>query len=293
MILVTGCTGFVGSHTVNTLVAHGHEVRCLARGTRALDRLPKEHMTFAVGDVTQPESLLDATRDVDTVIHLVAIIREKGDATFERIIVEGTRNVVEAAKSQGVRRIIYQSAIGARQDGVTGYHRAKWQAEETVRASGLEWIIVRPSVIIGRWGEFTQILRDLVCKTPVIPVIGSGEYRLQPLYVGDLMRAFVKILGDASVWGSLHEVAGPEQLTFNRMLRTAADVLGVRKPMVHLPVSLMKPMISVMERLTSRFPITSDQLAMLEEDNTTDRNALSEVFGVEPTSFREALSLSL
>ncbi len=292
MILVTGCTGFAGSHAANALVAQGFDVRCLARGTRSLDRLPKERVHFAPGDVTDPDSMLRAADGVDTIIHLVAVIREKGDATFERVIADGTRNVVNAAKQRGVRRIIYQSAIGAREDGITGYQRAKWQAEELVRASGLEWIVLRPSVIIGRWGEFTRVLRDLVCKAPVIPVIGSGEYKLQPLYVGDLVQAFVKMLGGDSYWGRTFEFGGPAQLTFNRMLRITAEVLGVRKPMVHLPVPLMKPLVGVMDRITDRFPITGDQLAMLEEDNAAARNALTEDFGIEPTPFREAMRLS-
>ena len=289
MILVTGCTGFIGSHTVHALVEQGFEVRCLARGTRDIDRLPKKRMTFAVGDVTDPDTLLEASEGIEAIIHLVGIIREKGEATFERIHVDGTRNVIEAAKAQGVRRLIYQSALGAREDGISRYETTKWQAEELVRGSGLQWIITRPSVIVGKWGEFAGILKDLVCKTPLVPVIGSGGYKLQPMYVGDLTEAFVRMLRDDSLWGKTYEFGGPEQLTFNRMLEITKEVFGVRKPLIHLPLSLMKPVIRTMQSITHRFPITSDQLAMLAEDNVTDHNALTDVFGIEPTPFCEAM----
>ena len=300
MILVTGCTGFVGTHLVNKLVDEGFEVKCLARGTSNLDRLPAGRLIFAVGDVMNVESLLEAAEGVDTVVHLVGIIREKGEATFERIHVEGTRNTIEAAKAQGVRRFIYQSAIGAREDGITRYQTTKWQAEELTRASGLEWIVVRPSVIIGKWGEFVQVLVDLVKKPPVILVIGSGEYKLQPVYVGDLTQAFLHILRPVApspsrpvaAWNRVYELGGPEKLTFNRMLQVAQEVLGVRKPMIHLPVGLMRPLVRGMEAVTSRFPISADQLAMLSEDSVTDHNAFTEVFGIEPTPFAEALRQS-
>jgi NADH dehydrogenase len=329
VILVTGCTGFVGSHLVNALVEQGFGVKCLARGGKGLEHLPAERITFVTGDVTKPDSLAPAMEGVDTIIHLVGIIREKGDATFERVHVEGTRNVLQAARSRGIHRFIYQSALGAREDGITGYQRTKWQAEELVRKSGLEWIITRPSIIIGKWGDFVQILVDLVKKPPVIPVIGSGEYKLQPLYVGDLAQAFIKMLGPAAAgtseirnskseinpkpekpetpnseseirnpqsaipWNRVYEFGGPEQLAFNQMLEITKEVLGVRKPMVHLPVALMKPVIRAMESVLPNAPVTSDELAMMAEDNVTDHNAFTEVFGIEPTAFREALGLSI
>ena len=293
MILVTGCSGFVGTHLVNGLVREGFDVKCLVRGTSKRDRLPGDRITFAVADVTDRDSVLQAVEGVDTVIHLVGIIREKGQATFERIHVEGTRNTIEAAKAHGIRRFIYQSALGARPDGLTDYQTTKWQAEELTKASGMAWIITRPSIIIGRWGEFVDILTGLVKKPPIIPVIGSGEYKLQPLYIGDLVQAFVKMLRDESLWGTTYEFGGPDQLTFNQMLDIAQEVLGVRKRKIHLPVSLMKPVVRLMETASSKTPVTSDELAMMAEDNVTDHNALTEVFGIEPTLFREALRLSI
>ncbi len=169
------------------------------------------------------------------------------------------------------------------------YQTTKWRAEELTKESGMKWIVTRPSIIIGKWGEFVDILTGLVAKPPIIPVVGSGEYKLQPMYVGDLVQAFVRMLRDESLWGKTYEFGGPEQLTFDRMLDIAQEVLGVRRRKIHLPVSLMKPIIRVVEAVTSKTPITSDELAMMAEDNVTAHNALTEVFGIKPTPFREAL----
>lgn len=293
MILVTGCSGFVGIHLVNALTQSGFQVKCLSRGTRSLDHLPEECITFVPGDVTDPESLIKAAEGADTIIHLVGIIREKGDASFERIHVGGTRNIISAAKARGVRRIIYMSALGARESGGTGYETTKWRAERMVQDSGLEWIVVRPSTIIGRWGGFSGVLLDLVRKPPVIPVIGSGEYRLQPLYIGDLCAAFLKMIEGTSLWGRTYEFGGPEQLTFNQMLEITREVLGSRKRMVHLPLWFMRPMIRVMETVLPNPPITSDQLTMLLEESLTGQNAFTEVFGIELIPFREALRMTV
>ena len=291
MVLVTGCTGFIGRHLVNTLVDRDFEVKCIIRGRKSQSRLPDERVALVPGDITRLESLLAAAEGADTIIHLVGIIREKGGATFERIHIEGTQNVLDAARILGVRRIIYMSALGAREDGASRYQTSKWQAEELVRSSGLEWIVIRPSVVIGN-GGFVKVLLNLVGK-PVIPVIGSGEYKLQPLYIGDLTQSIAKMLRDSLHWENTYELGGPEQLPFSRILDLTCGILGIRKRRVHLSVPFARRMARIMESVLPNPPITSDELAMLQEDNITEHNALVSIFGVKPTSFSEALRLSL
>lgn len=293
MILVTGCTGFVGTHLVQALIENGDEVRCLARGTSGAERRLGPSIDFVIGDVTRPQTVLEAADGVDTIIHLVGIIREHGEVTYERVHVEGTRNLIEAAKSKGVRRFIYMSAIGARPNGATGYQTTKWQAEQLVRNSGLDWIIVRPSLIIGKDSDFVGTLKGLVTKAPIIPVIGSGDYRFQPLYVGDITNAFVTMVGSTKYWDQAYEFGGPERLTFNLMIETICDLLHVRKPIVHFPLSSMKLIVRIMDSTLRNPPITSDQLAMLSEDNITGHNAFTEAFGINPVIFRNALQKSL
>ncbi|HEY3298984.1 MAG TPA: complex I NDUFA9 subunit family protein, partial [Armatimonadota bacterium] len=293
MILLTGCTGFVGSHLAEALVKHGLHVRCLVRNSHTIDSLTQEGMTNVSGDVMQYDSLVAATEGVDTVIHLVGIIREHGEATFERIHVEGTRNIIRAAQENGVRRFIYQSALGARERGVSEYQTTKWQAEQLTTESGMEWIVTRPSVLIGRGGEFVDTLVELVTRPPIIPIIGSGNYKLQPLWIEDLTEAFIMMLNDDEHWGKIYELGGPEQLTFNRMIVLTCRVLGIRKPIIHLPEWLMRPIVRVLESIHANTPITSDQLAMLAEDSVTNCNTLTEVFGITPLSYRTALQRSL
>lgn len=293
MILVTGCSGFVGSHLVRMLADQLFDVRCLARGKHGLENLPQDRVSFVEGDVTRLETLLEAMEGISTVVHLVGIIRENDNQTFERVHIQGTQNVIDAASTLGAHRIIYQSALGANELGVTRYFRTKWQAEELVRNSGLEWIINRPSIIIGKRGGFVRILVDLVQSRSFIPVIGSGGYKLQPIYITDFGRAFVKMLRDSSCWGKTYEFGGPERLDFDRMLDITQDALGIHKRKIHLPVWLMKPIIGLMEAALPNPPITLDELAMLSAASATDNNALGAVFGVRPTPFGEALRLSL
>jgi len=293
MILVTGCTGFVGTYLIGQLAGSGYHVKCLARGTRGLEYLLDKEVTFTIGDVTQRDSLSSAMEGVDTVIHLVGIIREHGETTFERVHVEGTRNVLDAAKSAGVKRFIYMSALGAKEDGVSEYQTTKWQAEELTKASGLHWIIARPSLIIGRNGDFVKTLVDLATRYPVIPVIGSGEYKLQPVYAPDLIKAFIKMLDHSKYWKNTYEFGGPEQLTFNRIMSDVRRILKTKKPIVHIPMPIMKPLVGIMNSILSNPPITHDQLAMLMEDNVTNHNALTEVFGMEATPFDQAFQQSL
>lgn len=293
MLLVTGYSGFVGSHLVRGLIQAGYQVKCLARKAPEENVDSSARIIHVQGDVTRRETLAEAVDGVHTIIHLVGIIKEKGLETFERVHVEGTANLISAANSAGARRFIYISAIGARHDGVSRYQTSKWYAEELVRSSGLEWMVLRPSVMIGQGGEFVRILVDLVSKPPVVPIIGSGQYMLQPLYVGDLVRAIIKSLENDAYWGTVHELGGPKAMTFNGMIEVVKKMLRVNKPVIHIPIPLVSLFVKLASGLITRLPITYDQLRMLLENNVTDRNALIEVFEIEPTSFSDALAISL
>jgi NADH dehydrogenase len=284
MILVTGGTGFVGSHLVARLVQAGEQVRALAR-----TRVEISGVEVVVGDVRDLSAVTAAVRDCQAVIHLVGIVREIGEATFQRVHVDGTRTVVQACVEAGVGRLLHMSALGARPGARSTYHRTKWEAEELVRRSGLQATIFRPSVIFGAGSGFLAELRRLVHRGPVIPIAGNGMALLQPIWVEDVISCFVGALAKPETAGQAYHLGGPEVFGFEEMVDLVAAAEGIRKPRLHLPVLWLRPLAAVLGRLTPRFPLTSDQLTMLLEDGVCDTTEMREVLGVTPASLREHL----
>ncbi len=294
-VFVTGGTGFVGKGIVPALAAAGHDVACLARpGSEAKisrDAAWKERVQLCLGDLFDSRSLEAAMQGCEAVIHLVGIIREqpRKGVTFERIHVEGTKNVLAAASKAGVRRFVHMSALGARQGANSPYHRTKFDAEQAVIASGIPYVIFRPSVIFGPGDEFVNMLADIV-RLPITPVIGDGSYQLQPVSRQTVADVFTQALTLDEATGQTYEVGGPEPLSYGQILDEIGQALGKRRVRkCHLPLSLMKPVISLMEGFAF-FPITSTQLTMLLEGNTcTDTERLYRTFATAKVRFADGI----
>jgi NADH dehydrogenase len=286
-ILVTGGSGFVGTNIQRVL--RDRELRLLVRDPSSLE--PGDSVEVVKGDVTDPDSLTRATAGCETVIHLVAIIEESSGATFDRIIRQGTENVVGAAKSAGVRRFVHMSALGAQANPAFPYLNAKWGAEESVRGSGLDWTIFRPSVIFGPGDGFINVLANLIRKAPVTPVVGDGHSKFQPVAVGEVAEAFRRAVDDAATIGQVYELGGGETYTYEQMLDLLAEKLGKRRPKLHMPVRLMKAVVALSAPLPKRLrpPVTKEQLNMLALDNCTGQSRTAELIGREPTSLRDGI----
>jgi NADH dehydrogenase len=290
-VFLTGGTGFVGSEVLRQLVAAGHGVRALVRpGSEG--KLPMhDNVEVHYGDATEPATLDGAMVDCDAVIHLVGIIREfpaKG-ITFERLHVEATGNLLTAAREQGVSHYLHMSSNGTGPGGTTGYHRTKWQAEGVVRASGLDWTIFRPSLIFGKGSEFVTMLADLIRKTPVVPVIGDGKYRMQPVAVEQVAESFVRALTLPETVRQTYHLGGGQSYSYDEILDLTGRAIGrehVSK--AHQPLFMVKPMIRLMEH-SEHFPITSDQVEMLLAGNICDPTAWTAAFGIKPVSYAEGI----
>jgi uncharacterized protein YbjT (DUF2867 family) len=262
-VLVTGATGFVGPHVVHALRAREQPVRALVREPSKASRLTAWGVELARGDVTDPSSLRSAIAGVDTVIHLVAIISGK-PADFERIMAQGTRDLVAAAQEAGVRRFILASALGldeSTKDAVP-YYRAKWAMETAVKESGLEYVIFRPSFVFGKDGGALPTFVRLARLAPVTPVVGSGAQRLQPIWVEDVAEYFARAVDEPGVANRTFEVGGPDAPTWNEFWDLLKRTLGARRPSIHVPVGFMKLPATLLERLPGA-PVTRDQLTML------------------------------
>jgi len=291
-VFVTGGTGFVGSEVLRQLAAAGHEIVALVR-PGSEDKLPQaEPISIHHGDVTDRDSLVAGAQHCEAVIHLVGIIREfpGRNVTFERLHVEATQNVVNAATSAGVKRYLHMSANGARPDSNTAYHDTKWRGEELVRSSHLQWTIIRPSLIFGPGGEFVEMLAGLIKKLPVVPVIGDGKYRMQPVAVEQVAETFVKALTLDRTAGKSYALGGSESYSYDEILELTGKALGQEKvAKFHQPVMLVKPLVSMLEGV-SKFPITSDQLEMMLEGNECDQRPWSMDFAIDPISYAEGIT---
>ena len=242
MILVTGGTGFVGSHLVRRMREQGLPVRALVRHPEKAADLKALGAELAPGDINDTASLEKACAGVERIVHLVGIIQETPRATFEKIHVEGTRNLLQAAKTAGVRHFLYQSALGTRPGAKSEYHKTKWQAEELVRESGIPFTILRPSLIYGPGDQFTLRLAQMIARSPVLPVIGSGKSKVQPIYIDDVVNCIVKAVTGDSFLNEIYEIGGPEQLTYEEVTKAIAHAMGIHRPVVRMPLLFMKPM---------------------------------------------------
>ncbi len=289
-VLITGGSGFVGTNLARHLLEGGFEVVVFSRHPERNPRLGGTRCRIKKGSVTDIDSLCSAMdEDVEAVVHLVGILVETRGCTFEDIHVQGTRNVIEACKRRGISRLIHISALGTRRDARSRYHQTKWEAEEAIRASGIDYTIFRPSVIFGREDKFTNLFATAIRLSPFVMVPGNGKNRMQPVFVKDLVKAIHISIKKDDTRNKTYEVGGPDKYTFDEIIDCIARVLGRRRIKFHVPMPFMRVGAMVAEALLPVPPITRDQLLMLEEDNTTDESTLKEVFGIEPVSFEDGM----
>ena len=265
MILVTGGSGFVGGHVVHELRRRELPVRCLVRDARRGAKLDAWGCELVEGDVTDPGSLTRAAAGVETVVHLVAI-RQGKPAQFQRVMVEGTANLLGAAGAAGVGRFVYMSALGTSEQtkDLVPYYGAKWENEQLVQSAAIPHVIFRPSFIFAPDGGILPTFAKLAKLTPVTPIIGTGRQRIQPIWADDVAGYFAEAVQRDDVTGRTYELGGPDVVTWNEFWDRLKRVRGLHRPSVHVPVSLMRVNALVTERLPGNIPLTRDLLKMLE-----------------------------
>ena len=285
MILVTGATGFIGGHLITRLLDGPEPLRALVRPASARHFLERRGVAIAEGDITRPSTLAAACDGVETVVHLVGLLHEAPGETFESVVAEGTRSLVEAAVTAGARRIVYVSAIGARLDAPSRYHQTKALAEGFVKAAPLEHVIIRPSLVYGPG----DTLVPMYVSAPV-PIIGDGQVMVQPLYVDDLAAIVAGAATRRDIVDQTFEIGGPDAMSFNQFIATISRVTGGRMPHPHLPLAMAEAQAWVLDRLRAPLsklgiqpPLSKDLILMLSEDNATETNRVASTFDIALT----------
>ncbi len=290
-ILLTGANGFVGSHVLPALLAAGHDVVALVRdddgATDILARIaPRDddRVHIRTGDVTQPDTLPAALEGCDVVVHLVAIPRDfNGGRDLHKVNTEGTANIVAAAKAAGVHRFVHQSALGVEEDPDLQYADSKAKGERIVRASGLDWTILKPSLMWGEGDGFFSLLAGLARWSPgIVPVPGMGRSRFQPLWVGDLARIVVEVLATNQTIGHSYELGGPAYWTYRDILKEVLAGIGAQRLIVPMPVPLISLVAGAAEAVHLPFPVATDQLRQLRLDNIGPLHGVEHAFGFKP-----------
>ena len=330
MILITGGAGFVGRHLCSYLAVRGADrVRVLSRNPvrvfeaashtlgvalRTTERLAADGLVDAndldearrraargaallneviepvPADVADVRSLEGAIDGVDVVVHTVAIIRETEDGTFAKTNVLGTENVVAAMRGAGVRRLVAMGVLGANDDERLPYSRSRWQAEMAVATSGLDYTIVKPSLVLGHGDTFSRrLVRALDFSKPLVALPNGGRTRFQPLWIGDLVRALATCLEEHKTIGASYEIGGPEPVSLAELQRRFARALGKRRVFLPVPSSLLVPGAVVMGRVFRDPPVTPTELRELDHDNVTDEDAVERAFGFAPLALEDYL----
>lgn len=286
-VLVVGGTGFIGQHLCRELNDRGHDVTAVSRSPG--DVVLPDGIETAMGDVTAYDSIEESFEGQDVVVNLVALsplFRPSGgnDAHY-RIHRGGTKNVIRAAEKHDVKRLVQLSALGADPDGETAYIRSKGEAEELVRESDLEWVIIRPSVVFGDGEEFVPYTKKLA-PPYLTPLPGGGRTRFQPIWIGDLVKILADAVEstDATHTGAVYEIGGPEVLTLAEVASIAHQAEGRSVRVVPIPMSLagvgLRLLDSVPASVLDAIPgvprMGSDQYRSLRFDNTVERNDIIE-----------------
>jgi len=281
-VLVTGGTGFTGSHVVPLLLQNGFEVRCLTRPTS--DRSPLSALTveWVTGDLSNAVALTSALRGVDALVNIASLGFGHAD------------NIIASTKAAGVKRALFISTTAIFTQLNAGSKSVRLAAEEAVQASGLDFTILRPTMIYGspRDRNMWRLIR-LLRISPIMPIFGDGESLQQPIFVDDVAQAILLALQNDMTIGKSYNIAGKQALTYNQVIDTVATALNKRVWKLHLPFMPIVRFLQFTERMRLRLPIKAEQVLRLNENKAFSYEEAERDFGFSPRSFEEGIVVEL
>jgi NADH dehydrogenase len=295
MILVTGGAGVMGSRLVRGLVEKGEKVRVLTLPNDPFVESRLKDLGDAVevryGDVSNAETLEGVFDGVKTTYHLAAILINKNPEMFEKINVNGTRNILEGSIAAGAEHFVFVSSASVVYPFTTPYSLSKRQCEEMVQAQdAMKWTIVRPTLAYNEFGgEEFMMFQDYLLKYPVVPFIGSGRALKRPVHVDDLMHGFLAIPGNEKSYGKIYAFSGGEAIPIWDLAKLMLRHQGVRKPFLPLPIILCQGIEQIMRRTMEKPPLTWNAIAGVMQDANLDNSQAREDLGYNPIGVREGL----
>ncbi len=282
MILLTGATGTVGAALLRRLTARSTPVRCLVRDPRGLGA-HRVRVQITLGDLADSASFRNALRGVETVVHLAASIRDQPRGSIEELNGMATLRLVRGAERAGARRFVFISALGASLQSPTRFFRSKALARAAVEKADLETTVFAPSIVYTPGDPWLTLLERLTLL-PVMPISGSGRSLYQPIWAEDVADCVVAALDLPGDGRRSFDLAGPEILSYEEIVRTALRPLGRRRPLVHVPLPVVRASLRGLERVTGHSAFaTWEEAELMEEPMTTPRGtADAEALGVAP-----------
>lgn len=290
MILITGATGYIGRHLVARLVAQGERPRCLVREVNSAKRiLPAAKVELVAGTTTSLASLDAAVAGIDTIIHTAFLTADKKQSPgneYEKTNVQGTANLIKAAKKAGVSRIIEISGLGTKPDKPGSYMQGRYLSEKMLKESSLNWTIIQPSVLFGKNAPFIKGLADLIRTAPVVPLIGGGTIMFQPVWVEDVVTVIIKVVEDPQhTTNRIYTIGGPAYYSFSQIIDVLLVTMRKQRIKVPAPMPLVAVGAAVMEAVLPQPPLTKAAMTLFTFDNITDQKSVERDFGFIPMSF--------
>lgn len=287
IVVITGAAGFVGCHACRALATNGWRVRALVRNAaKAAERLAHLPVEIRIGDIRDETYLASAVDGATAVVHLAAIAIERDGDTYESANANATRSIIEVASAAKVRRFLHMSQNGSDSKSPYRFLKSKGVAQDIVTASGLDWTVLRPSVIFGREDEFVNLLARLVRLTPfVLPLPDGGRALFQPIEVNDVASVIARALGDDATYGQIFSLGGSAELTLRQIAERILVAMSAHRTIIGVPAAIMRPLVAALWHLVPRPPVTTELLDILALNNTVPDNALMSVFGISPTPF--------
>lgn len=279
-VLVTGATGFTGSRVVPLLLQNGYQVRCLTRATSDRSSLAGMDVEWVTGDLSDPAALTSAMRGVDALVNVASLGFGHADT------------IIGSAKEAGVKRGIFISTTAIFTQLNAGSKSVRLAAENAIQASGMDFTILRPTMIYGspRDRNMWRLIR-LLRVTPIMPIFGDGESLQQPIFVDDVAQAVLLALQNDITIRKSYNIAGKTPLTYNQVIDTVASALGKRVWKLHIPYMPIVRLLQFTEKVKLRLPIKAEQVLRLNEDKSFSYEEAKRDFGFSPRSFEEGIEI--